>query len=121
MKYEAVQGAERRGGGLGEFSLELGGQQPRDIATKKEENKNSSQTEEEELAHKSLPREAVGGSELADCALLLVVACLSVSSSSRFTVTSTKYEPGLVWRTTIKLRGGKRAEIIERRRGHTLR
>lgn len=60
--------------------------------------------EEEELAHKSLPREGErqGGRSL----LPLVVACLSVSSSSRFrrSVTSTKYEPGLVWRTTIELR-----------------
>lgn len=92
MKYEAVQERRRRAGSV---FFGAGGQEPRDISTrKKKENKDSSQTEEEEeeeLAHISLPREGEGrtgrgpgGSERSDCARLLVVACLSVSSSSQF-------------------------------------
>lgn len=39
MKYEAVQGAQRRGGGLGEFSLELGGRSQETSPLKKKKTK----------------------------------------------------------------------------------
>lgn len=39
MKYEAVQGAQRRGGGLGEFSLELGGRSQETSPLKKKKKK----------------------------------------------------------------------------------
>ncbi|TWW58342.1 hypothetical protein D4764_07G0010610 [Takifugu flavidus] len=91
MKYEAVQGAERRGGGLGEFSLELGGSSQETSPLKKKK-------------IKTPPKRRRRRSWLTN-------HCLGRRGGLVQTVTSAKYEPGLVWRTTIELRGGKRAEV----------